>query len=275
MARGRASTLRAKPAAKTKTRGSRPKRGSRAKMSEAERALRIELAAAFRIAYHLGWNDRITNHITAKLPDEPDFFLMNPHGLGWHEITASKLVKVGFDGTIVDGVDSTVAPAGFNFHSAILAGKPDVACVVHTHTTAGVVVSAMKGGLMILDQSGTQIHGQFGYHDFEGYASERDEAPRIIADLGEGHTLIMRNHGLLSVGRTIGEAFVYMRRLIDACDLQVRLMSTGAEINPLPPAALAMARQQSARRHGNRPYGEPEWRMYMRLAKDLYPKFDA
>lgn len=255
-----------------KTKAQPKARSARTKMSEAERETRINLAAAFRVAYHLGWNNKITNHITARIPDEPGHFLMNPRGLGWHEVTASSLVKARLDGTVVTpGAD--VGPAGLNFHSAILAAKPETNCVIHTHTQAGVVVSAMKQGLMIVDQTGCALAGQVGYHDFEGYASEKDEAPRILSDLGDGHTLVMRNHGLLSIGRTIGEAFAYMNRLIDACALQVELMSTGAEINPIPDGVLDHTRAQIARRYGNKPYGAVEWKMCLRIAGQLDPKF--
>lgn len=243
----------------------------RSNISEAEWETRVELAAAFRMACHLGWNDRLVNHITARVPDQPDLFLMNPHGLGWHEITASCLVKADFKGNIVSDTDATLAPAGLNFHSAILAAKPDVNCVCHTHPTAGVVISATRGGLKILDQTGCVLHGELGYHDFEGYASEKDEAPRIIADLSNGKALIMRNHGLLTVGRDIGEAFTFMRRLIYACELHERVMATGAEISEIPQEVKDFTRSQHAKRGANRPYGGPEWRMTRRMAEALYP----
>lgn len=244
-------------------------------LSDAEWETRVQLAAAFRVAYHLGWNDRITNHITARVPDEDNAFLMNPHGLGWHEVTASSLVKADFDGNILSESPFKLAPAGLNFHSAILKAKPHIACVIHTHTAAGVVVSALKSGLMIVDQTGCQLYDQVAYHEFAGYAQEKDEGERIIADLGDKLTMIMWNHGVLSVGRTIGEAFAYMRKLIDACDLQVRLMSTGGEIRPVPEQALAFTRQQIAEKRGggNKPYGDLEWQMYMRLAERLDPSF--
>jgi ribulose-5-phosphate 4-epimerase/fuculose-1-phosphate aldolase len=242
-------------------------------ISDAEWDTRVQLAAAFRVAYHLGWNDRITNHITAKVPQTDNAFLMNPHGLGWHEVTASNLVKANFDGKILSDTEFGLAPAGLNFHSAILKANPDVACVIHTHTTAGVVVSALKSGLMILDQTGCHLHGEVAYHEFEGYAQEKDEAVRIIAELGNKKTMIMWNHGLLAVGRTIGEAFAYMRKLIDACDLQVRLMSTGGEIRSVPEQALAFMGQQIAAKRGNKPYGDLEWQMYLRLAEQLDPSF--
>jgi len=244
-------------------------------VSEAEWDARCNLAAAFRIAYHLGWNDRITNHITCRVPDAPDQFLMNPHGLGWHEITASNLVKADFAGHILSHKDQDVklAPAGYNFHSGILKARPDLSCVIHVHTTPIVVVSATRDGLMIVDQTACHLYDEVGYHDFEGYAQEEDEVPRILRDLGEKHTLIMWNHGALGVGRTIGEAFSYMRKLVDACDLQVRLMATGAEIRRIPEDVLKFTRAQIAEKLRKKPYSDIEWAMYRRLADELYPHY--
>ncbi len=245
----------------------------RSKVSAAEWETRLNLAAAFRVAYHLGWNDRLVNHITARVPDEPGHFLMNPHGLGWHEVTASSLVKADFDGRILSEGDVELAPAGLNFHSAILREKPEVNCVCHTHPMAGVVISTTKCGLKILDQTGCILHGEVGYHAFEGYAREQDETPRIIADLGEGKALIMSNHGLLTVGRDVGEAFAFMRRLIAACELQERVMSLGTEFREIPDEVKAFTKQQASQRRPNHPYGGPEWRMSMRLADQLYPDY--
>src|ERR1044071_6297430 len=202
-------------------------------ISPAERALRVELAAAFRVAFHFGWNHGINNHITVRLPDRPDGFLMNPFGLGWGEITASNLVTVDFSGKVLSHDGVKLAPAGYNFHSGILKARRDLNCVFHVHATAGVVISATKRGLEIVDQSGCHLYGEFAGHDFEGFAQEEDEVPRILRDLGDKHCLMMWNHGLLTVGRTLGEAFQYMRRLIDACALYERLLATGAEIRPI------------------------------------------
>ncbi len=129
---------------------------------------------------------------------------------------------------------SKLAPAGYNFHSGILKARPDLNCVIHVHATPGVVIAATKGGLEIVDQSGCHLYGEIAGHDFEGFAQEEDEVPRILRDLGDKHCLMMWNHGLLTVGRTLGEAFQYMRRLIDACALYERLLATGAEIRPIP-----------------------------------------
>ncbi len=243
------------------------------RVSDAEWETRVNLAAAFRIAYHLGWNNRLVNHITARVADEPDHFLMNPHGLGWHEVTASSLVKADFDGNILSEAKAELAPAGLNFHSAILKAKPEVACVCHTHPTPGVVISATKGGLMILDQTGAQLHGEVSYHDFEGYARESEEAPRIVSDLGRCKTMIMWNHGLLSVGRTIAEAFSYMRRLIYACELQERVMALGTEIREIPKDVLDFTKEQVENRRPNQALGGPEWKMNLRLADQLYPDY--
>lgn len=244
-------------------------------VSEAEWEARCNLAAAFRIAYHLGWNDRITNHITCRVPDAPDQFLMNPHGLGWHEVTASNLVKADFNGNILSHKDKDVklAPAGYNFHSGILKARPDLNCVMHVHTTAIVVISATKDGLMIVDQTACHLYDEVGYHAFEGYAQEEDEVPRILRDLGDKHTLMMWNHGALAVGRDVGEAFSYMRKLVDACELQVRLMSTGAEIRRIPEDVLKFTRKQIAEKLKNKPYANIEWAMYRRLADESYPAY--
>jgi ribulose-5-phosphate 4-epimerase/fuculose-1-phosphate aldolase len=242
-------------------------------IGEAEWEARVNLAGAFRVAYHLGWNNRLVNHITARVPGEPEHFLMNPHHLGWHEITASSLMKADFDGNILSDGDATLAPAGLNFHSAILRGMPEVNCVCHTHPNAGIVISATRCGLKILDQTSILLHDEVGYHEFEGYADEKDEAPRIIADLGARRTMIMWNHGLLSVGRTIGEAFSFMRRLITACELQERVMALGTEIREIPEDVLNHTKIQISQRRLNQPIGGPEWCMNLRLADQLYPDY--
>jgi ribulose-5-phosphate 4-epimerase/fuculose-1-phosphate aldolase len=247
---------------------------SKSDMTESEWATRCDLAAAFRMAHHLGWNDRTTNHITARLPDNPHHFLMNPRGLGWHEVTASCLVKADLDGNILSDLgEHKLGPAGFNFHSAILRANPHLHCSIHVHARPGVVISATKGGLVIVDQTGCHLHGEVAYHAFEGFAEEKDEAPRIIKDLGQKMTMIMWNHGLLSVGRTIGEAVLYMRRLVDACELQVQLMSTGAEIRRIPDDVLDFTRSQIQKKRQSPAYSDEEWKMYLRLVEGLDPSY--
>jgi ribulose-5-phosphate 4-epimerase/fuculose-1-phosphate aldolase len=242
-------------------------------MSAAERALRVELAAAFRVAHHFGWNSGINNHITARLPDRPDAFLMNPFGLGWDEITASNLVAIDFTGKVLSHDDVKLAPAGYNFHSGILKARPHLNCVIHVHATPGVVISATKRGLEIVDQSGCHLYGEVGGHDFEGFAQEQDEVPRILRDLGDKHCLMMWNHGLLTVGRTLGEAFQYMRRLVDACALYERLLATGSEIRPIPQETLEFTRKQIDEKRKTPDYSNTEWNYHLRLAHRLDPSF--
>ncbi len=242
-------------------------------MSETERETRIHLAAAFRVAHHLGWNDTINNHIAARVPDEPDAFLMNPIGLGWHEIKASDLIKSDFDGNYRSETDMKLAPAGFNFHSAIIRDKPEINCTIHAHQLPIVLVSAMEDGLIYYDQSSCALYGDVAYHDFEGLAEEADEAPRIIADLGDKYTMIMRNHGALSVGRTIGEAFSYMRRLVHACEVQSRLLASGVKVTAIPEAIVAHTKSQQFQKFAGKPIGALDWKMYLRLAEQLDPDF--
>ncbi len=242
--------------------------------SDAEWSARTELAAAFRVAAHLGWNNTIYNHISARVPDAPDRMLMNPQGAGWHEMTASSLIKADFEGNDLSESPLALAPAGRNFHSAILKLRPDLACVIHVHAMAGVVVSAMEEPLLPIDQRSAALQGKVSCHDYEGIAQEADEGPRIVRDLGGNRLLIMRNHGLLTVGRTIGEAFAGMHVLIDACEAQTRLLATGREPRLLPEAVWKRVQEQvSGRREDGKPAGGLEWRMYRRLADRLDPGY--
>ena len=242
-------------------------------VSKAEWETRVNLAAAFRIAHHLGWNNTIRNHITARVPDAPDTFLMNPMGLGWHEVTASSLLKIGLDCTVLTPTELKPAPAGLNFHSAILRAKPELACTLHVHPLDGVVISATKQGLIYVDQGSCALYGDVAYRDYEGLAQEEDEGPRIVTDLGDKHAMIMWNHGLLSVGRTIGEAFCVMVRLTTACSLQVKLTTAGADIRHLPEDIVQHTHAQMAARRSGKPEGELDWKMYLRLADQLDPGF--
>jgi ribulose-5-phosphate 4-epimerase/fuculose-1-phosphate aldolase len=244
-------------------------------VSEAERKLRIELAAAFRIAQHLGWNIDTLNHITLRIPDT-DLFLMNPLGLGWDEITASSLATAAYDGKIVSHSGVRLAPAGFNFHSGILKARPDINCVIHTHEDAGAVISATTDPLLVFDQGGCRLYDEVGYHAFEGLANQEDEVPRILRDLGHRHTLIMRNHGLLSVGASVGEAFGWMRALIDACALQERVLATGRPYQTIPEDLQNRTKaQMGGNNRGNAPREDHSWQYFLRLAERLDPAFAA
>jgi ribulose-5-phosphate 4-epimerase/fuculose-1-phosphate aldolase len=242
------------------------------KVGAEEERLRIELAAVFRIAHHLGWNVDTLNHISLRIPGT-DTFLMNPQGLGWDEMTASSLSTLDYDWNVLSHAGVKPQPAGYNFHSGILKSRPDINCVLHVHETEGTVIGSIDQPLMILAQGGCRLHQEVSYHDFEGLAQEEDEVPRMLADLGDKHTLIMRNHGMLSVGATLGEAFGFMRALIDACTMQTKAMSTGAKLRPIPDEIQAHTKAQMNGRLGNAPREDISWPYWLRLAERLDPSF--
>jgi ribulose-5-phosphate 4-epimerase/fuculose-1-phosphate aldolase len=190
-------------------------------MHEAERQLRIDLAACYRLVAHFGWDDLVFTHISARIPGDAHHFLINPYGMLFDEITASSLVKVDAHGSKVDPSPHPVNPAGFVIHSAIHAARPDVVCVIHVHTVAGIAVSAQKNGLLPISQQATIALSSIGYHDYEGIALRDDEKPRLVRDLGGATSLILRNHGLLTVGPSIADAFLAMFVLQRACEIQV------------------------------------------------------
>ena len=203
--------------------------------------LRCDLAACYRLVALYGWSDLVFTHITAKLPEsvsgaDAHQFLINPYGLMFDEITASSLVKV--DGQCHKVIDSPfpVNPAGFVIHSAVHEARPDAGCVIHTHTRAGVAVSAQAGGILPISQQSTFVLASLAYHGYEGVAFRDDEKPRLQADLGRANFLMLRNHGLLTVGKTIADAFLSMYTFENACRIQVDAMAGGValtQVNPL------------------------------------------
>jgi ribulose-5-phosphate 4-epimerase/fuculose-1-phosphate aldolase len=204
-----------------------------------ERALRIDLAACYRLVALFGWDDLVFTHISARIPGEKDAFLINPYGMLFEEITASSLVKVDANGEKLAPGEWPVNPAGFVIHSAIHAARHDVTCVLHLHTNAGVAVAAQKGGLLPISQYATIALASLGYHDYEGIALRDDEKPRLVRDLGQSTGLILRNHGLLTAGPTVGDAFVAMYALQRACETQVLAQAGGAELVPVDPRIVA------------------------------------
>ena len=202
----------------------------RDRVSEEEWQLRVDLAACYRAIAMYGWDDLIFTHISARVAGPDDHFLINAYGLLFEEMTASCLVKVDLDGNAVLETPYPVNPAGFTIHSAVHEAREDAGCVLHTHTRAGVAVSAQAHGLLPLSQISLIPFASLAYHDYEGIALNEDEKPRLVADLGDRNFLILRNHGLLTIGKTIPEAFLFMYALETACQTQLAAMSGGAEL---------------------------------------------
>lgn len=196
-------------------------------MDEIERTLRVQLAGAYRVFAMLGWTELVYNHITLRVPGRQTHFLINPFGLHYSEVTASNLVKVDLDGNAVEPSEHRVNPAGFVVHAALHRDVPDAHCVMHTHTTAGLAVACSQVGLENSNFYSAQIDGMVAYHDFEGITVRVDEGPRLVANLGDKRLLILRNHGLLSVGATIAQAFARLWTLNRACEIQVATAALG------------------------------------------------
>lgn len=216
-------------------------------MSAAERRLRIELAACYRLVAHYRMTDLIYTHISARLPGRTPRFLINPYGLMFEEITASSLVTVTEDGRIVDDPTGLgINPAGFVIHSAIHRARHDVGCVIHTHTGAGLAVAAQKHGLLPLTQHAMRFTDSISYHDYEGVALDLPEQRRLVRDLGQRNAMILRNHGLLTCGANAADAFDLMYYLERACQAQIGAMAGGAALS-IPKGAVArkVARQFS------------------------------
>jgi ribulose-5-phosphate 4-epimerase/fuculose-1-phosphate aldolase len=201
-----------------------------------ERSLRVDLAACYRLVALFGWDDLVFTHISVRLPGAGDAFLINPYGMLFEEITASSLIKVDQHGEKLEASEWPVNPAGFVIHSAIHAARHDVGCVLHLHTNAGVAVSAQKEGLLPISQVATIALASIGYHDYEGIALRDDEKPRLVRDLGQATSLILKNHGLLTVGATVPDAFLAMYVLQRACEVQIMAQSGGAELTRVDPA---------------------------------------
>lgn len=214
-------------------------------VSAEEWQTRVDLAAAYRLVALYGWDDLIFTHITAKIPNS-EHFLINPYGMMFEEITASSLVKINLAGEKVIDSPYPINPAGFMIHSCVHGAREDAQCVMHTHSINGVAVSAQKEGVLPLSQQAYFVLSSLAYHDYEGVALLEDEKPRLLADLGSKNFLMLRNHGLLTVGKSVAEAFLAMYIFEAACMVQVRAQSGGSELTQIPENILAMASQQMA-----------------------------
>ena len=239
----------------------------------AERDLRVQLAAAYRIFDHLGWCELIYGHISMRVPGPEHHFLINPYGLRYDEITASSLVKIDLDGNLVEPSEYSFNPAGFVIHSAIHEHREDAHCVMHTHTRAGMAIAALECGLLPVSMNGMSFHGNLAYHDFEGSTLLLEEREKLAADLGSADALILRNHGLLSVGRTIAEAFLYLYRLESACRVQLDAMACGRLQYPPQEAVERSARQMREFARCAADTGQLEFDALVRLVEEKDPSF--
>jgi ribulose-5-phosphate 4-epimerase/fuculose-1-phosphate aldolase len=242
------------------------------KVSPEEWDARQQLAACFRLIDHFGFNGTINNHVSVRVPGEPDHFLINPGGYLFSELCASSLVKVHRDGTLLSEAPSGIVnSAGYVIHSAVLDGRPDVNCAIHLHTIPGVSVSAQKDGLKFYCQEAMRFYGRIGFHDYAGIARNTDERADIKRDLDDNIVLLMRNHGTLVVGRTIAEAFVYMMNFERSCEVQTAL--EGARGDLVVPSEEVCEATYAQTERGNHPTGDKAWSAYRRIADCYYPSY--
>jgi len=220
-----------------------PLQSVKSQVSAEEWAQRLDLAACYRLIAMHGWDDLVFTHVSARVPGPEHHFLINPYGMTFDEITASSLVKIDLDGRKVSASPHDVNPAGFTIHSAIHAAREDAACVLHLHTRDGVALSARAEGLLPISQQATVVLGSLAYHDYEGIALSADEKPRLVRDLGDRDFLILRNHGLLTVGTSVAAAWLAMYMLDSACAIQLRAQAGGAALVHQPPSIVDLNQQ--------------------------------
>ena len=249
-------------------------------MNPTEQQLREELAACYRLVAHFRMTDLIFTHISVRLPGPEHHFLINPYGLMFDEITASSLVKIGLDGRAVEDSPYPVNPAGFVIHSALHAARADAQCVLHTHTRAGCAVAALSCGLLPVNQISMEFYGRVAYHDYEGIALDLAEQKRLVADMGDKSVLMLRNHGLLTVGASVAQAFLRMYYLEKACDIQLAAQACGELVLPAPEVCAHTERQfnQPDRPLGDSELSDPDaldlaWKALLRLLDRVAPDY--
>ncbi len=253
-----------------------PLQSMKGRCSAEEWKTRVDLAACYRLVAHYEMADMMANHISAQVPGEDNAFLINAYGMLYEEITASSLIKIDVDGNILarpdfGDLDYGINKAGYVIHGAIHRARHDVACVIHTHTWAGMAVSMLECGLLPLTQTAMRFL-RIGYHDYQGVVLDRKEEESLLRDLGPGEALILRNHGLLTVGKTIGEAFNWMHRLELACRSQLAAMATGAKLRGVPEEVLNQT-YLNYQPQTRRPYGLMEWPALLRKLDRIDPGF--
>jgi ribulose-5-phosphate 4-epimerase/fuculose-1-phosphate aldolase len=239
--------------------------------SETEWALRRKLAAAYRMVDHFGWTHLIYGHLTVRIPGPETHFLINPFGLRYDEVTASNLVKIDLEGRIVEPSEHPVNPAGFIIHGAIHAAREDAHCVMHTHTIAGMALAASREGLKLIDFAGCGLHQQIAYHDFAGVHADYSDREALVRDLGDRSVMVLRNHGLLTCGRTIASAFRRLHSLETACRVQCMAQAMNVQLEVVPADIAAIHATNLARDDG----GELAFAALYRLMEKKDPSFLA
>jgi ribulose-5-phosphate 4-epimerase/fuculose-1-phosphate aldolase len=243
----------------------------KAEASVAEWQARVELAACYRLIAHFKMTDWIYNHISVRVPGSHEHYLINPFGLLYEEITASNLVKVDVEGKLVEDVALEVNPAAFVIHGAIHAARPDVACVLHTHTRAGVGVAAQSHGLLPISQHAFKVYDRIAYHDFEGIALDTAEQERLVADIGTKDVVILRNHGLLTMGQSVRQAFELMFYLERACEIQIAAQAGGSDV--IRPSA-EVCQRTCAQFAGDDSFVQGrDWQALLRLLDRMDPSY--
>ncbi|MDP4528863.1 class II aldolase/adducin family protein [Alkalimonas delamerensis] len=249
-----------------------PELNVQGKVSTEEWQLRLDLAACYRLVAHFGWDDLIYTHLSARLPGT-DHYLVNAFGLAFDEVTASNLVKVDLAGKILDDTPFQINPAGFTIHSAIHEVREDAHCVIHLHTPATIAVASVEGGLRPLSQYSMFSLPSLSYHHYEGLAVNAEEKARLQTDLGQNNHLLLVNHGGLTVGPTVGDAFMRMYDLQRACEIQLLLQSSGQKIIEVPQAIQDGIYQQAKVVHSGSTGGQKAWPAMLRKAWRLDPGF--
>ena len=244
-----------------KVAGRIPAAVSQDRIAPAEWQARVDLAAVYRRLAHYGWDDVIYNHSSMRVPGEPRMFLMKKHELLYTEVTASNLVKVNMDEDLDE--KSGVNRPGFTLHGGVLSARPDVNCAVHVHTENGTALSGLKHGLHMVSQQALRFYKRVGYHGYEGITEDFDERARINKDLGQNRALIMQHHGMLTVGKSAREAFVLMKYLLTAAEIQLKMEATGGELLEVPPDVCAKTAEQFEHHDSGR--GGADWPAYLRV----------
>ena len=246
-------------------------------ITDAEWKARVNLAAAFRLVDLYGWSDMLATHLSARIPGTNEHFLINPVGIMFDEMTASCLVKVDIEGNILSDSEFGINPAGYTIHSAVHMGRMNAGCVMHTHTAAGLGVATQKTGLLPLTQMALAVIAQTAYHNYEGPAFDLDERDRLIEDLEDKNVLILRNHGLLTVGKTVAEAFVWLFRAERACRFQLSFQQAGVEATKIPKDIQDVSIERTRKAisaSGHRPIGQFEWPALLRKLNRENPGYD-